>query len=137
MPLLFHPQAGTILICDYPKDLRAPEMVKRRPVIVVSPKLKHRNDLVTVVPLSTTRPRIIMPYHHELTLNLPNPWDSAVCWAICDHPITVCFSRLNLIRGPKDRRGKRVYIQKTIVSEDLLALKSGLAAALGIEIKDK
>jgi mRNA interferase MazF len=31
MPLKFHPEPGTILICDYTTGFIAPEMVKRRP----------------------------------------------------------------------------------------------------------
>ncbi|WP_210210156.1 type II toxin-antitoxin system PemK/MazF family toxin [Rhodopseudomonas palustris] len=56
MTLKFHPEPGTILICDYSTGFKAPEMVKKRPVVTVSPRLKRRDGLVTVVPLSTSRP---------------------------------------------------------------------------------
>ena len=53
MPLRFHPRVGSILICDYSTGFVAPEMVKRRRVVVIS-RLRQRADLYTVVPLSTT-----------------------------------------------------------------------------------
>ncbi len=48
-----HPQVGSTLICNYGTGFVAPEMVKRRPVVVIS-RLRRRADLCTVVPLSTT-----------------------------------------------------------------------------------
>ena len=59
MALKFHPKPGTILVCDFRQGFRAPEMIKRRPVVVVSPRLRNRTDLCTVVPLSTIEPRPI------------------------------------------------------------------------------
>lgn len=91
-------------------------MVKSRPVVVISPRLKNRSDLVTVVPLSATQPKFIMPYHYELLLEhpLPDRWSANPCWAICDHAMTVSFDRLNLIRIGKDQYGKRKYYQHII-----------------------
>lgn len=134
MPLTFHPNVGHVLICDYPKDLRPPEMVKRRPVIVVSPKLKHRNNLVTVVPLSTTEPNAIMPYHYQVTFDppLPEPWDCGVCWAICDHPMTVSFKRLDLIRLKKDQYGKRRYLKHCLDETDVKGIQNALLSIFGL-----
>ncbi|WP_198669160.1 type II toxin-antitoxin system PemK/MazF family toxin [Elioraea thermophila] len=61
MPILYPVAAGTILLCDDDTGFRPPEMVKRRPVVVVSPRLPHRDGLATVVPLSTTAPREPVP----------------------------------------------------------------------------
>lgn len=71
-----HPKIGTILICDFDQGFKEPEMVKRRPVIVVSPKISTRPGLCTVVALSTTEPRPKMPFHCEIDLDppLPPPW---------------------------------------------------------------
>ena len=52
--LKFHPEPGTILICDYSTGFRLPEMVKKRPVVTISPRLKRRDGLITVVPLSVS-----------------------------------------------------------------------------------
>jgi len=52
MSIPYHPEQGTILICDF-KGFIDPEMVKRRPVVVVSPRLRQRGKLCAVVPLGT------------------------------------------------------------------------------------
>ena len=59
MALTFHPKPGTILMCDFSAGFKAPEMVKVRPVIVVSPKRKHCSGLCTVVAISTVTPTTI------------------------------------------------------------------------------
>jgi len=51
-----HPVSGTILMCNFAPGFQQPEMVKRRPVIVISPKISRRPNLCTVVALSTTAP---------------------------------------------------------------------------------
>ena len=38
MTLGFHPNAGDIVICDYATGFKPPEMVKVRPVVVISPR---------------------------------------------------------------------------------------------------
>src|SRR3546814_2449978 len=40
-----HPPTGTILTCNFDAGFKEPEMVKRRPVIVVSPKISIRAGL--------------------------------------------------------------------------------------------
>lgn len=134
MPIMYHPRAGEILICTYPSDMMPPEMVKTRPVVVISPKLKHRNRLVTVVPLSSTEPTLIMPYHYQLNLQkpLPDRWNANPCWVIGDHPMTVGFDRLNLIRLGKDQYGKRCYYQHVLDTADLDGIRTSVKAALGL-----
>jgi len=53
MSLLYHPKQGAIVICDF-KGFVPPEMVKRRPAVIVSPRMRKREGLCTIVPLSTT-----------------------------------------------------------------------------------
>jgi uncharacterized protein YifN (PemK superfamily) len=37
---------GTILLCDYSRGgFQPPEMVKKRPAVVISPRLPHRDGL--------------------------------------------------------------------------------------------
>ena len=60
MTITYYPRAGDIFICDL-GGFKPPEMDKVRPVIVVSPKLPHRGELVTIVPLSTTAPHTVYP----------------------------------------------------------------------------
>lgn len=134
MPLLYHPNPGEILICSYPEGMEPPEMVKSRPVVVISPKLKHRTGLVTIVPLSTTQPEYEMPYHHKITLErpLPRPWDGNPFWAICDHVITVGFKRVSLIKIGKDRYGGRQYARFKLDDSDLNAVKNCVLHGLGM-----
>jgi len=53
-------------MCQF--DGIAPEMVKVRPAIILA-RNRQNNQLVTVVPISTTAPKPAMPYHHQLTVN--------------------------------------------------------------------
>ena len=130
--LKFHPAQGTILICDF-KGLIEPEMVKVRPVVVISPKLKQRDNLCSVIPLSTTKPHKIMPYHYELRdLHLPHPFDKEVCWAKCDMVYTVSFARLNLFKNGRGPDGTRKYVQRSLTAEQIKILSDKILDGLGI-----
>jgi uncharacterized protein YifN (PemK superfamily) len=45
--------------------IQPPEMVKRRHVVVVSPRYRRQTGLCLVVPFSTVLPHEIEPYHFE------------------------------------------------------------------------
>ena len=133
--LKFHPRPGTILICDYTTGFRKPEMVKRRPVVVVSPRLRRRNGLCAVVPLSTTPPNSAEAYHCRIVFerSLPEPWSSPEMWAKCDMLATVGFGRLDLIRTARDpATGTRKYLTVQLKSEDLESVKRAVLASLGM-----
>jgi uncharacterized protein YifN (PemK superfamily) len=66
MPLLFHPKPGTVLMCDFTTGFVPPEMVKRRHVVVVSPRYRRHTGLCLVVPFSTVAPLVIEPHHVEI-----------------------------------------------------------------------
>lgn len=134
MPLTYHPKPGDILVCDYNTGFTAPEMVKRRPIIVISPRLRRRNGLCTVVPLSTTQPDVEEDYHCRISMcpTLPKPWDSSWMWVKADMIATVSFERLELIRGPKDFQGKRKYLQCRIDDSSLQAIRRCVLFALGV-----
>jgi mRNA interferase MazF len=133
MALKFHPEPGTILVCDF-TGMKAPEMVKTRPVVVVSPRLKHRDGLLTVVPLSTTPPPHICDYHCEITLAppLPEPFDRATVWVKCDMIYNVAFWRLELIRTARDHTGKRKYLQRIVAAGDMAKIRACLLHGLGL-----
>ena len=134
MALQFHPEQGTILICDF-KGFISPEMVKRRPVVVVSPRLRNRGNLCAVVPLSATEPRKIEPYHFRLHTNpvLPAPYTNPVHWVKADMVYTVAFDRLALMtHGLKDAQGRRIYDQRVVDKADLLKIQSALLHGLGL-----
>lgn len=134
MPLKYHPEPGTILICDFPKDCREPEMVKRRPVVVLSPRLKRRHGLITVVPMSTTAPRHVTEYHHQLRFDppLPAPYDSPICWVKGDMLFTVGFDRLNLVRTGRDHEGKRKYLTLQLDRATLTEIHRCVLMGLGL-----
>ena len=80
-PITFHPKPGHVLICDFNTGFRPPEMVKKRPVVVIS---ESRQQLVTVVPLSTTEPNPI----ENGTMNC----------GICRYPILFAEQALGKVR---------------------------------------
>ena len=106
MTIQFNPEQGTIVVCDF-AGFVAPEMIKRRPVVVVSPRLRKRDGLCTVVPLSTTPPKEIAPYHFKLHVApvLPPPYDEPFHWVKADIIYTLSFNRLHLMFNG-ERRGR-------------------------------
>lgn len=134
MPLKFHPEPGALLLCDYSTGFCEPEMVKRRPVVVISPRLKRRNGLVTVVPLSTLRPDPMMDYHYELTIEtpLPKPFDSPVMWVKADMLATVGFQRLDLFREGRGPDGQRKYLTLKIDAAQLRCVYECVLHGIGL-----
>lgn len=133
--LQFHPEPGTILMCDFDKlGLKEPEMVKFRPVVVISPRLKRRDDLLSVVPLSTTEPTELMPYHFVLELDppLPEPWNSPRMWVKADMIYTVRFDRLDLVRTGRDHTRKRRYLTRAISKVQMTGLRARVLNGLGM-----
>jgi hypothetical protein len=60
--ITFSPVEGTILVCDFSIGFRPPEMIERRPCVVVSKERANRS-LCVVVPISSTEstnPRAIV-----------------------------------------------------------------------------
>jgi len=113
-------RTGEVLICDFDTGFKPPEMVKRRPVAVVSRTATHWRGLCTVVPLSTTDPKPQMSWH---VLMLSNPLHGHlpeshafgkpdIVWAKCDMLYTVGFERVTRIHrrvnGRRDYQGVRV-----------------------------
>lgn len=133
MTIQIHPEPGTIVVCDF-KGFIKPEMVKRRPAVVVSPRLRTRGGLCTVVPLSTTPPNPVCPYHFELhvTPPLPHPYNAPSHWVKADMIYTVAFSRLYLPFDGKDASGKRNYDVRVIDAADLLKIQECVLHALGL-----
>ena len=71
--LAYHPLQGSIVMVKFEPGFVAPEMVKRRPCIVLSRPMKHRPKLLTVVALSTTAPDPVLPFHMEIDLPFALP----------------------------------------------------------------
>lgn len=133
MSIQFNPEQGTILICDF-DGFKEPEMIKRRPVVVVSPRLRKRDGLCTVVPLSTTPPKEVASYHFKLHVapTLPAPYDADFHWVKADMLYTVSFRRLSLPFGGRDDAGKRIYDVRVIDRADLLKIQECLLHGIGL-----
>ena len=133
MAIGFHPKPGAILLCDY-SGFKVPEMVKRRPAIVLSPRLRHRDGLCTVVPLSGTTSNTIEDYHCRIAFDrpLPKPWGSSAYWAKADMLATVGFHRLHMIGIGRDQAGRRKYMTSHIKPDDLRRIRVCVLHALGL-----
>ena len=100
MPLTFQPKVGSVIYCNYTGFI-APEMVKKRPVIVIS-KHKHNSKLLAVVPISTTEPNPLLDYHIEMDLQFCSiNLSGKKSWVKCDMINVVSLDRLNLVRDKK------------------------------------
>ncbi|MGA2486058.1 MAG: type II toxin-antitoxin system PemK/MazF family toxin [Roseiarcus sp.] len=134
MPITEHPPLGTILICDFSAGFKVPEMVKRRPVVVISPKIAARAKLCTVVALSTTDPVPRMPYHSQLRIwpLLPEPWDKEFMWVKADMVYSVAFHRLDLLRKGKRPDGTRNYIIRCLTEDQIREVRQCLLRSIGL-----
>ena len=134
MALAEHPAIGIVLMCDYETGFIIPEMVKRRQVVVISPKIEARGGLCTVVPLSTSAPEPEMQYHCQIDLpdQLPGWMDKKGIWVKADMMAAVSLKRLDFIRLTKDKQGKRIYCQTPVSAENLKKIRGCVLASLGL-----
>lgn len=137
MPIQFAVKPKTILLCDY--DLggfRPPEMVKRRPAVVLVGLLPRRGNLHTVVPLSGTESDPRNRYHCRIDLEapLPHPFAETAWWVKADMVATVGFDRLDLFRSARDQYGKRKYLNSIRVSDaQFEQIRQAVRAALDLQ----
>ncbi|MBR1604653.1 MAG: type II toxin-antitoxin system PemK/MazF family toxin [Alphaproteobacteria bacterium] len=132
--LHYYPNRGEVLLCDY-RGFKEPEMVKVRPVIVISPRFRSRPRLCTVVPLSTTAPDPVESFHMTISFPrlLPEPFNAPFHWIKADMINTVSMDRLSLIRCGRLPNGQRKYYQEKATPEQLAELESKIQIALGIK----
>lgn len=130
MPLNhFYPKLGHVLICDFTRGFVAPEMLKHRPVVVISPGTTHIRKLCTVVPLSTTQPATVMGWHFPLSASpLPETPAHIQVWAKCDMLYTVSFDRLDKLH--RKRRQGREYFAPKVSPADLHGILQAVRAYL-------
>jgi len=127
-----HPARGTILTCNFDTGFIPPEMVKRRLVVVISPDIKQRQNLCTVVPLSKTEPKQVMPYHAKLRITPPlEGWDDIYRWIKGDMVYAASLSRLDLIRTKSNDR-KRTYRYSKISDADLNTVMRCVLCGMGL-----
>ncbi len=134
MPIKEHPFIGSILLCDFDSGFREPEMVKKRPVVVLSPKIAARPGLCTVVALSDTEPQPRLPYHCQIDIRpqLPDGFNSDGVWVKGDMIYAVGFHRLDLIRLGKTESGKRMYYFEPLSNENIKKIRECVLKALGL-----
>ena len=134
MGLRHHPKIGDVLMCAFPDCLRAPEMIKTRPVVVVTKALRGRASLCTVVPLSTTRPDPVSDFHVRIDeQRLPRSLGHRETWAKCDMLYTFCLDRFDRIRCGRDRStGRRIYETGRISVDDLAKIRHAIGFALSL-----
>ena len=102
-------------------------MVKPRPVMVVSPQLPYRGDIVSMVPISLTAPRHNLPFCVKLSKNYhPKEREDLACWAKCDMLMNLGRWRLDGFKV-----GRRKFHNPKASAEDLQAVKEGILYGLG------
>lgn len=110
LPTGLYPDQRDVWMCDFDGYV-APEIVKERRVIIVSP----RNDgarLALVVPVSTTPPRVVRPVHVRLPGERTYPCFSGApeVWVKGDLIAHVRFDRLSRVRaGGREIRTVRIH----------------------------
>lgn len=133
MPLTYHPKPGALVVVDFDRAFRMPEMVKSRLCVVVSPAIKARKGLCTVVPLSTTAPHEIMPYHLEFMIpfDVSSHWSQGPVWLKGDMIYSVGFHRCSLVRLGK-QGGRRVYQTEALPGDLFRRVRSCVLHGLGL-----
>jgi mRNA interferase MazF len=126
--LLFHPRAGQVFVCDF-AGFKAPEMIKPRPVVVVSPRLPYRDGIVAIVPISLTAPRHQLPFCFRLSRNYhPGESPDLPCWAKADMVMNIGSYRLSAFKI-----GRRKYEYPTLTPDDLAGVRHAVLCGLGLD----
>ena len=126
---IHYPRSREVLGCDF-KGLDKPEMIKRRPVIVLSYS-RARPGLAIVVPLSTTAPTPPRSWHHQLRAT--SQWDHHERWVKGDMIYTMSLSRLFPWYVGLDSNGRRIFLHNFRIDEsDFAATKKAVLSALKI-----
>lgn len=103
-------------------------MVKARPVMIVSPKLPYRSEIVSVVPISTTPAKHDLPFVVKLSKNYhPLEQDDLPCWAKCDMLMNISRARLEGFKI-----GRRKWDCPQSSGDDLEAVKCGVIHGLSM-----
>jgi uncharacterized protein YifN (PemK superfamily) len=133
MGIPFIPRAGMVLMCDFATGFIAPEMVKVRPVVVLSKRRWNRRTCI-VIPCSSITAfgalRVTVPLPRRKYAFLRQ--DS---WAKCDCPYTVSLRRLRALR---DSRAYAMDSRRTMLEPaDLLRIRKCVVKAIGLLDGDK
>jgi uncharacterized protein YifN (PemK superfamily) len=128
MALAYQPSVQSVLMCDF-KGMVEPEMVKIRPVVVIS-RNRHNRKLVTIVPISSTAPLSLKECHYELPDN-PMPGNAHVrSWAKCDMVTTVSIARLDRVKV-RTAQGRN-YIVPVLSDADFERIRQAVLHGIGM-----
>ncbi len=136
----FVPERGHILIVNFEIGgvQREPEMNgSARPCVIVQNNRLERGPLVTVVPVSTTPPRVPGKQHHLLShlsfRGWPMQWDGQgkERWVKCDYVTTISLERCTQPYS-KTVDGRRRYTRVKVTRIDMEAIDQCVLWALGI-----
>jgi len=136
MTLMYPPGRGEVLICDFEHYLPKGEMVKQRPVIVLSPRIAQRADLATVVCLSTTLPFSILGYHLEIIFDPPYclKYSEKTMWLKGDMVYAMNLSRLSRPHSKDPITGDRIYPIRIIDPSIMRKVEKCVMIGLGINL---
>lgn len=126
--LNFQPKPGQLLICNFGLGFQVPEIVKARPVLVISPYRRVWSGLCTVVPISSVRPRETKAYHFQLPDGIVPSGKYAEAWLKGDLVQTVGAHRLD-----RFKRGFRDYVAPMVPDEVLRAARRCVLHAAGMD----
>lgn len=134
MAVDYHPKQGSVVAVNFETGFVPPEMVKLRLAVVLSPAIRQRVGLCTVVPLSTTPPEKTMPYHCKLAVSfrLPPKWGDGERWVKGDMVYAVSLRRVDLLRLGKDANGKRIYQTEVLPPDDFQRVRRCVLHGLGL-----
>lgn len=124
--ICFWPKPGHILVCDFSIGFRPPEVIKRRPVIVVSSKAYHEARQCIVVVVSSRKPQKVQPYHLQLEPGfIPNS-KYTDAWVKCDLIHHVSYDRLDRFRV-----NRATYVAPILPKEKLTHIRACIMHAIG------
>ena len=136
--ITFHPKPGLLLLADFSQGFKEPEMVKsHRPVVVLSPQLKGRSGLVTVVALSTVEPPTLLSHHYKIpkaSMPMLGRFQDKDTWVKGDMVYTLGFHRLDCIKlGTRNKQtGKREYYTRRFGREQMKEIYSCVLNGLNL-----
>ena len=127
MPIQFFPRAGQMFMCNF-AGFKEPEMCKVRPVVVISPRLPYRSEIVTIVPISLTPPTHNLPFVYKLSKNYhPEERDDLECWAKADMVMNIGRHRLDSFKI-----GRRLWNTPEMLPFDLDNVRKAVLHGLGM-----
>lgn len=130
----FYPKPSMVLLYKFAEEGKSeyapPEIIKTRPVVVVSRHKRHNETTCTVIPLSLTPPKTVQLWHVLLD-GRGMPDNKSGRWAKCDMITNVSLSRLQLFAY--QFKGNIEYKHGYLPSDGYKKIIEGLKAHLKIE----